>query len=102
MSRGISLTACGLTIERIEAVADKLFILARSTSKAATCPTCGGLLARIYSDYQRCLTDLPSQGRSVSIRLSARRFRCMMAQCPQKIFAERLDATRANPHARSR
>jgi hypothetical protein len=29
MSRGISLTACGLTVERIEAVADKLFILAR-------------------------------------------------------------------------
>jgi transposase len=100
MSHGISLAACGLTVERAETAADELLILARPISETATCPMCGSLSARIHSHYQRSLADLPSQGRAVSIRLLTRRFRCTIAQCPQKIFAERLDATRANPHAR--
>jgi transposase len=100
MNRGISLAACGLTVERVETAADELLILARPISKTATCPMCGSLSDRIHSHYQRSLADLPSQGRPVSIRLSARRFRYTMAQCPRKIFAERLDATRASPHAR--
>src|SRR5690348_10035203 len=100
MSHGLSLAVCGLTVERVETAAGELLIQARPISKTATCPICGNLSDRIHSHYQRSLADLPSQGRAVSIRLSARRFRYTMAQCPQKIFAERLDATRASPHAR--
>ena len=75
MSRGISLAPCELAIKRIETEADKLLILARSITKTAACPTCGSQSDRIHSRYQRSLTDLPSQGRAVGIRLWSRRFR---------------------------
>ena len=100
MSRGISLAPCELAIERVETEADKLLILARSITKTAACPTCGSQSDHIHSRYQRSLTDLPSQGRAVEIRLSSRRFRCTMTECPQRTFAERLAASAARPYAR--
>ena len=63
MSHGISLAACGMSIERIEANPDKLLILARSTATTAACPMCGGQSDHIHSRYQRSLADLPSQGK---------------------------------------
>lgn len=100
MSRGISLAPCGLVIERVEAGTDKLLLIARPISKTAACPTCRGISARIHSQYQRALADLPSQGRLVCIRLRTRRFRCAAAECHQKIFTERLEATASRPFAR--
>jgi hypothetical protein len=100
MSRGLSLAPCGLVIERVESETDKLLLVARPISKTADCPTCGGISARIHSQYQRALADLPSQGRLVRIRLWARRFRCAGAECQQTIFTERLEATASRPFAR--
>lgn len=100
MSCGISLAACGLTIDRIEAGPDSLLIQAQSASKTAACPTCGKPSEHIHSRYQRSVADLPSQGRTVEIRLCTRRFRCTSTECPQKIFAERFAATAGRSHAR--
>jgi transposase len=100
VDRGLSLAPCGLIIERVEAGPDKLLIVARPTAKTAICPTCAAVSGHVHSQYQRSLADLPSQGRSVSIRLWTRRFRCVMAECRQKIFTERLAATAARPYAR--
>jgi transposase len=44
--------------------------------------------------------DLPAHGRAVRIDLSARRFRCILATCGQRIFTERLAATASRPFAR--
>jgi transposase len=100
MGRGITLAPCGLAIEGIETEADKLRISARPLSTTATCPVCGTLSARIHSRYRRTLTDLPSQGLRVVLTVCARRFRCVLNDCRQRIFAERLETTVGGPFAR--
>jgi transposase len=100
MAKGISLAPCGLIIERIEPEADALIIVARPTSDFAACPTCGQPSNSIHSRYQRLLSDLPSQGRLVRIKIFARRFRCLPADCRQRIFVERLEGALARPFAR--
>ena len=69
MSRDLSLAPCGLVIESVEAEAGALVILAHSASRSADCPLCGSPSAKIHSTYQRSLTDLPSHGRAVRIKL---------------------------------
>ena len=100
MSRDLSLAPCGLVIESVEAEAGALVILAHSASRSADCPLCGSPSAKIHSTYQRSLTDLPSHGRAVRIKLSTRRFRCVLATCGRRIFTERLTATAGRPFAR--
>ncbi len=43
---------------------------------------------RLHSVYPRVLHDLPWQGRPVTIRVAARRFRCSNRDCPRQTFAE--------------
>jgi transposase len=100
MGRGITLAPCGLAIEHIETEVDQLLIVARAVSRTAACPACDEVSASVHSRYQRFLSDLPSQGRLVRVRVCARRFRCLAANCGQRIFAERLEATTARPFAR--
>ena len=100
MAKGITLTPCGLIIERIEPGSDALVIIARPTSHTAACPTCGQHSSSIHSRYQRSLSDLPSQGKLVRIKVQARRFRCLLTDCRQRIFVERLDVTVTRPFAR--
>jgi transposase len=100
MGRGITLAPCGLAVESVENEANKLVISARPLARTASCPTCGEASASVHSKYQRVLSDLPSQGRSVQIRVHARRFRCLSTDCRRKIFAERLQATITRPFAR--
>lgn len=100
MGKGISLAPCGLIIERIESEAQALIIVARPASMSAACPACGQLSGKIHSRYQRLLSDLPSQGKQVRIKIQARRFRCVLADCGQRIFTERLDAAISRPFAR--
>ena len=45
-------------------------------------------------------SDLPSQGKLVRIKVQARRFRCVLTDCRQRIFVERLDVTVTRPFAR--
>ena len=73
-------------------------IIALKPSRSA-CPLCGTLSARIHSCYTRILADLPWQGRTVVVRIRARRFRCAAAGCPRQIFAERLPEV-ARPRGR--
>src|ERR1035441_7916341 len=100
MGRDLSLAPCGLVIERIETETSGVVIRARPMSTTADCPICGSPSARIHSTYQRSLVDLPSHGRAVRIKLSTRRFRCVLATCGRRIFTERLAATAARPFAR--
>jgi transposase len=100
MGRGMTLAPCGLAIESIETEADRVLIGARPLSPTATCPVCGTASARIHSRYRRTLTDLPSQGRRVVVTVCARRFRCALVDCRQRIFAERLEAAVGGPFAR--
>jgi transposase len=100
MGRDLSLAPCGLVVERVETEAAGLLIVARPALTTAACPTCGSVSVRIHSTYQRSLMDLPAHGQAVRIRVSARRFRCVLATCGQRIFTERLAATASLPFAR--
>jgi transposase len=100
MAKGITLAPCGLIIERIEPGADALVIVARPIAISAACPTCGHRSDSIQSRYQRLLSDLPSQGRPVQIKVMARRFRCLVNDCRQRIFVERLDGAVTRPFGR--
>ena len=105
MAKGISLAPCGLINERIEPADDALVIVARPASMSANCPTCGQSSDSIHSRYQRVLSDLPSQRKPVRIKVLARRFRCAVADCRQRIFVERLEVAVARPcghHRRGR
>ena len=86
MAKGITLAPCGLIIDRIEPGADALVIVARPTAGSATCPTCGQRSESVQSRYERLLSDLPSQGKSVRIKVLARRFRCLVTDCRQRVF----------------
>src|SRR5262249_11794440 len=100
VAKGITLAPCGLIIERIEAGPDALMIVARSASGSAACPLCGHPSDKVQSRYERQLSDLPSQGKPVRIKVLARRFRCLRTDCQRRIFVERLDTAVARPFAR--
>jgi transposase len=51
---------------------------------------CGRPSRRVHSHYARRLGDLPWQGRVGELHLQVRRFRCSTADCPRRVFAERL------------
>lgn len=70
--------------------ADHVTIEAGLPRSAVDCPACGLPSRRLHSRYPRVLHDLPWQGRPATIRIAARRFRCLNPTCTRKTFAERL------------
>lgn len=88
----------GLLVEQIISGDDMLTLVARLTTPAPPCPSCGQLATRIHSRYRRILHDLPVSGRTVRLSFQIRRFFCTTPTCPRKTFAERLPAL-ARPHA---
>lgn len=65
----------------------------------APCPLCQQPSGSVHSSYQRTLADLPWQGIAVRLHLTTRRFFCRVADCPRRIFTERLPGI-AVPYAR--
>lgn len=100
MARGISLAPAGLVVERLETTADKITVLTRPTSETAACPSCAQISKSIHSRYERSLSGLPSDGRAVRIKIRVRRLRCSQADCPQRVFAERLEPAVATVFSR--
>lgn len=76
-----------------------LIATATTTVKASCCPLCHQPSSRVQSRYVRTLADLPCSGQRVLWRVQVRRFWCQNAQCPRKLFCERLP-TCALPYAR--
>jgi transposase len=78
-----------LILDRIERDSDRIRLVVH-VRQEPTCPVCGEVSRSGHSSYSRCLQDLPWQGRSVQLWVSAGRFRCRNPSCPRKIFCERL------------
>jgi transposase len=95
-----SLAPSGLIVRDLEIVPDAITMVAYSASRSSACPTCGHVSTSMHSRYQRVLSDLPSHGVGVEIRVIARRFRCRQPTCHQRIFTERLNSNIAAPFAR--
>ncbi|WP_247871511.1 MULTISPECIES: ISL3 family transposase [unclassified Azospirillum] len=90
----------GLLVQQVQPGLDRVLILTASEARTACCPLCGTPSACVHSRYTRTLADLPWQGRTVAVRVAARRFRCQMAACPRRIFAERLPEITAGAWSR--
>ncbi|WP_240509406.1 ISL3 family transposase [Streptomyces agglomeratus] len=65
--------------------------MAHASGGSAVCPDCGTGSARVHDRYERRIADAAVGGRPVAIRLTVRRFRCDMAPCGRRSFAEQVD-----------
>ena len=72
-----------LQVIRILPTTDQVTIEAAPRPTTADCPTCGMTSSRIHSLYRRVLSDLPWQGRPVTIRVAARRFHVSIRRAPR-------------------
>lgn len=98
----LSLLPAGLVVDRVSLDADRVAVTAHVRAAKATCPLCRRPSFRVHSRYSRPLGDLPWQGRVGELHLQVRRFRCATADCPRRIFAERLPAVAAPRVRRTR
>jgi transposase len=88
-----SLVPSGLVVESVSEMTDTIIVTVRAKIDAAACPLCENRSRRVHSRYVRQASDLPCGGRSVRLRLVARRFYCEASHCERRIFAERFDET---------
>jgi hypothetical protein len=72
----LSFVPRALQVTRVLPTSDHVTIEASPRPTTAECPACGMATRRIHSVYRRVLHDLPWQGRPVTVRVAARRFRC--------------------------
>jgi transposase len=91
--RTSDLAPVGLIVESITKLDDAILVTARAGIQVATCPLCGSLSRHVHSRYVREVSDLSCSGRSVRLRIVARRFCCSTPHCRRRIFAERFDKT---------
>lgn len=88
-----------LHLLHLEADAETIRIVVRTTADAVNCPQCHQHADKVHSRYVRRPADLPWMGCAVQLELHVRRFFCTNPACPQKIFTERLPSVVA-PYAR--
>ena len=79
-----------LRCEGVEVGDERITLRVSSCATTGRCPTCDCESRRVHGWYVRTLTDLPWQGRPVTIRWRSRKFRCGNPTCSQQIFTERL------------
>jgi hypothetical protein len=88
--RLLPLIPAGLLVQQVLPTPDRITSITRARQRLAACPDCTVLSRRVHSRYDRTLHDLAWQGRPVTLRVQARRFRCLNLACPRQTFAERL------------
>ena len=74
----------------VDASAKTITAVASTISPEASCPVCQHPSSKVQSRYVRTLADLPCSGQQVHWLVQVRRFCCLNAGCPRKIFTERL------------
>ena len=89
----------GFCIDAAVEDGDAVVIVVRAQASSGLCSVCGSPSEAVHSLYERKLNDLPIGGQRVQLVARVRRFRCDVASCPRRIFAERFDGVVA-PMAR--
>lgn len=95
-----SLIPNGLAVEQVENIGGTIVVTAAARSRWADCPICHSRAERVHSRYVRDVLDLPCSGRAVRLQVITRRFRCDVATCRRRIFAERFGGDVLAEHAR--
>ncbi len=85
-----SLDAVGKRIVDVDITDTLLSVEAASSVRWAQCPTCLHNSSRRHGHYRRRLRTQPCMGRSVSLNLQVRRFKCINVQCSRKTFLEQI------------
>jgi transposase len=80
----------GLEVADISASDKLLTVRLKACAPNGICPLCAHAATLVRSYYTRFVADVPCAGRHVQLILRVRKFRCDTAECPRKIFAERL------------
>jgi transposase len=75
---------------------DHIDIFVHSNRESVLCPLCGNSSSRIHSRYDRSFADLPIQGKEVHLHIPNRKYLCLNAECPRKVFAESFDFLQSN------
>ena len=78
----LPLIPAGLTVLQVLPTPDRVTITTSPRQKSAACPACGQPSRRVHSRHLRQLRDLPWQGRPVTVKVQARRFRCANRPAP--------------------
>ncbi len=82
----------GLEIATVETIEDQVVVHVISTRATSLCPICFSPSSRLHSRYMRTVADMPCAGFRVRLLLHVRKFFCSTADCPRRIFTERLPA----------
>lgn len=80
----------GLEMTSISETPEEILVRVTSHRKTSVCPLCGAPSSAIHSYYRRHPKDLPCAGRPIRLLLTVKKFFCRQAECPRKIFTERL------------
>jgi transposase len=88
-----------LRLDLLRADVSHLTMVVSTKADHARCPLCDQPSTQVHSRYHRSLADLPWNGIAVRLDLTTRRFFCRVADCPRRIFTERLPELVA-PYAR--
>ena len=92
MSFSTTVAPAGLSITSRFVGADLIVIAAVTTAPNAVCPACRTPATHVHRRYLRTVADLPSHGRRVVWRVTARRFRCR--HCSTNSLPRRLASRR--------
>ena len=87
-----SLRAADKWITKLDTTDTVLSVEAASSAQRAQCPGCSHHSSRRHGQYRRKLGAQPCMGRSVSLSVQVRRFKCVNPQCSQATFVEQIDA----------
>jgi transposase len=77
-----------LVLQRWRIGLSTLVIEVASSAKGECCPKCQVVSTSVHSHYTRTVADLPVGGRSVTLVVQVRRFRCHNPACSRHTFAE--------------
>src|SRR5262245_55108829 len=80
----------GWALTQVSLAADTVVVELSVMALTAVCPSCGQAADRVHSRYVRRLKDQACCGRTLSYRITARRFFCDHSACRRKVFCERL------------
>lgn len=80
----------GLKITLVSEGLDGVLVHVTSIRRRARCPLCQAPSRHIHSRYCRTPADQPCVGRPLRLLLNVRKFFCKAANCPRKVFTERL------------
>ena len=85
-----ALARAGKRVVRSTDRAGAITVQARSTVRAAPCPSCQSWSGRGHGSYVRHLAERPVLGRPVVLAIEIRRFKCLKAGCNRRTFAEHI------------